>query len=209
MPRKDDPLSPHLERLHACRLCPAVYGPPVVGAVPDARVYLMGQAPGPREREAGRPFVWSAGTTLFRWFASIGVAEAEFRAGVYMGAVIRCFPGKMAKGGGDRRPSTGEIETCDRHFGEELRLLRPDLVIAVGKMAIEKFMPAAKLDVLVGRSFQVGRGGHTFSCIPLPHPSGLNRWIQTDHGKALLRQALALLASHPAWVETFPERCGG
>ncbi len=200
-----DLFSRHMERLRACRLCESVQAPPVVGAVRGARVFLMGQAPGPREREDGRPFVWTAGTTLFRWFDSIGVEETLFREKVYMGAVIRCFPGKMVRGGGDRRPSRGEIEACDRFFAAELELLKPRLVLAVGKMAIERLMPGGRLDDLVGRSFEISRAGHGFTCIPLPHPSGLNRWIQTDSGKALLRQALELAASHPAWLETFGE----
>jgi uracil-DNA glycosylase len=203
MPSDSDPFAGHVDALRACRACPAVFGPPVVGAVRGARIFLMGQAPGPREREAERPFVWTAGTTLFRWFASIGVDEMRFRERVYMGAVIRCFPGKMANGKGDRRPAADEIEACARHFDAELELLQPELVLAVGKMAIERLMPGDRLEALVGRAFEISRNGHAFSCVPLPHPSGLNRWIQTDQGKALLRRGLALIARHPAWRETF------
>jgi uracil-DNA glycosylase len=196
-------------QLRACRACAGVYGPPVLGAVAGARVFLMGQAPGPREQQEGRPFVWTAGTTLFRWFATIGVDEAAFRQGVYMGAVIRCFPGKMADGKGDRRPSPAEIAACRPHFEAEVALLGPELVLAVGKMAIEALLPGGKLDDLVGRAFPVSRGGHEFTCVPLPHPSGLNRWIQSDSGKALTRQALGLIAAHPAWRATFPEVADG
>ncbi len=200
----------HVTRLRACALCAGVQGPPVVGAVPGARVFLMGQAPGPKEQQAGAPFVWTAGTKLFRWFASIGVEEAQFRERVYIGAVIRCFPGKMANGQGDRRPAPAEIAACRPHFEAELELLRPRLVLAVGRMAIDEFLPAGKpddmkLDNIVGRAFPVARNGHEFTCVPLPHPSGLNRWIQSDSGKALIRQALALIARHPAWTATFPE----
>lgn len=205
MCKPGDPFSRHVARLRACRACAGVCGPPVVGAVAGARVFLMGQAPGPREQQQGRPFVWTAGTTLFRWFATIGVDEEAFRERVYMGAVIRCFPGKMADGRGDRRPSPAEIAACRPHFEAEVALLRPQLVLAVGKMAIEALLPGGKLDQLVGRAFPASRGGHGFTCVPLPHPSGLNRWIQSDSGKALTRQALGLIAVHPAWRETFPE----
>ena len=197
--------SRHVRKLLACRECPQVFGPPVVGAVPGARVFLMGQAPGPKEQQSGRPFVWTAGTTLFRWIASIGVDEQSFRERVYMGAVIRCFPGKMADGKGDRRPAPAEIAACRPHFEAELALLRPDLVLAVGKMAIESLLPPGKLDDLVGRAYRTTLNGHEFTCVPLPHPSGLNRWIQTDRGKALVRQALGIVADHPAWRATFPE----
>lgn len=198
----------HVRQLLACRACAEVFGPPVVGAVPAARVFLMGQAPGPKERQCGRPFVWTAGTTLFRWIASVGVEEETFRERAYMAAVIRCFPGKMANGKGDRRPSKTEIAACLLHFEAELALLQPELVLAVGKMAIEALLPGGKLDDLVGRAFPVSRNGHQFTCLPLPHPSGLNRWIQTSHGKALIRKAMEIAARHPAWRATFPE-CSG
>src|SRR3954453_8216359 len=95
----------HLAALAACRLCPNVLGSPVVGAVANARVMLVGQAPGPREMEQGRPFAFTAGRRLFSWLERIGVSEEEFRAGVHMAAVIRCFPGRDPKAGGDRVPS--------------------------------------------------------------------------------------------------------
>ncbi len=203
--RSNDDFAAHVRRLRACRECPGVQAPPVLGAVRDAALLLMGQAPGPRERDAGRPFVWTAGTTLFRWFATIGVDEARFRERVYMGAAIRCFPGKLPSGQGDRPPSRAEIAACAGHFEAELALLRPGLVLAVGKMAIERLLPPAKLDDLVGRAFPAEHAGHGFDCVPLPHPSGLNRWIQTEDGKARTQRALQRIAHHPAWRATFPE----
>lgn len=196
----------HLARLTGCTRCAGVHGPPVVGAVPGARIYLMGQAPGPRERELGRPFAWSAGKTLFRWFATVGVDEARFRTAVYMGAVIRCFPGKAPGKQGDRKPARREVAACRDHFEAEFRLLRPALVVPVGRLAIEQFLPCPRLDGVVGKSFPLTRQGHAFTCIPLPHPSGLSRWLQSEAGKRLLGQALELIRRHPAWVETFGKR---
>lgn len=196
----------HLESLRNCRRCPEVFPPPVVGAVTDAAVMLIGQAPGPKEMEVGYPFAWTAGTTLFRWFATIGVDEERFRERVYMGAVIRCFPGKLPNKQGDRKPSRGEIENCRQHYLDEMRMLRPALVILVGKMAIETFVPHKRLDEVVGRAFPLGVEGHGFSAIPLPHPSGLSRWIQKPEGKALIVEALKLIAAHPAWRASFGEK---
>ncbi len=195
----------HLERLHACRVCPGVQGPPVVGAVPGAAVYLMGQAPGVREREVGRPFTWSAGKTLFRWFASLGVDEAQFRAAVYMGAAIRCFPGRVAGKQGDRKPSGRELAACAAHFAAEFDLLRPRLVLPVGRLAIECFLAFRLLEDVVGQAFTLQRQAHRFTCIPLPHPSGLSRWLQGQPGRGLLQQALGQIAVHPAWRETFSD----
>ena len=210
----------YLERLHACRLCPTVHSHPVVGAVPGARIYLLGQAPGPKEPVLGRPFAWTAGRTLFAWFATLGVTEAQFRQRVYMGAVIRCFPGKApakpaggntlagtprAKTPGDRKPSRQEIAACSAHLAEELALLRPGLVIPVGRLAIEQLIPCPSLDAVVGRCFHVQRHGQGLDVLPLPHPSGLSRWIQSPQGKARIAQALDLLRHHAAWQETFKD----
>jgi uracil-DNA glycosylase len=196
----------YLEALRACRLCPGVQPPPVLGAVRGARIVLLGQAPGPRERESGRPFVWTAGTTLFRWLASIGAEEEAFRARVHMAAVIRCFPGKNARGQGDRAPSRGEIANCRRHWQAELLRLRPALVLPVGRLAIAEFVPHRKLDEVIGRSYPVEPCGHACTVIPLPHPSGLSAWHKTEPGKTLLAHALERIAAQPVWRETFPAR---
>jgi len=174
-----------------------------VGAVPGARILLLGQAPGPRERDEGRPFTWTAGTTLFRWLASIGAEEARFRQAVHMGAVIRCFPGKNAKGAGDRAPNRREIANCRCHWQAELRALRPALVLPVGRLAIAEFVPHRRLDEVVGRAFPVEAAGHTCTAVPLPHPSGLSAWHKTEPGRTLLARALALVAEQLVWRETF------
>src|SRR5277367_2697740 len=129
---------------------------PVVTHTPVAsKVYLIGQAPGPREGSFGRPFAWTAGKTLFRWFASIGLTEEQFRQLAYMAAVCRCFPGK-AKGGGDRVPSPFEIKQCSLWMQRELDLLEPELVIPVGRLAIEQFLPGkAPLADVIGQKFSV------------------------------------------------------
>jgi uracil-DNA glycosylase len=216
MPKPSAAWSRHLDALAACRTCPGVQPPSVIGAVPGSRIYLMGQAPGPREAAAGRPFAWTAGQTLFKWFATLGVDEATFRERVTMAAVISCFPGKLPGKQGDRKPSRQEIETCGVHRRTELRLLQPDLAIPVGRMAIEWFIPCPSLDAVVGRQFRVdfaaleGLGGSEIvrasaDLIPLPHPSGLSRWIQQPAGKRRIAQALERIAAHPAWRATFPE----
>src|SRR3954471_435821 len=97
-------------------------GPVVHGVAIQTRLLLIGQAPGPREGQFGKPFAWTAGENLFRWFESIGVDEATFRSRAYMAAVCRCFPGK-AKAGGDRVPDEREIEACSGWMKREVELL--------------------------------------------------------------------------------------
>jgi uracil-DNA glycosylase len=74
-------LSKLVEALRRCRRCPQMQFSPVSGGPVSSRVILVGQAPGTREPEAGRPFAWTAGKTLFRWFSDVaGVDEDSFRA---------------------------------------------------------------------------------------------------------------------------------
>src|SRR5204862_8352296 len=116
----------HIAEVLACKKCPGMIGPVVTHHPLITKVYLVGQAPGPREGQFGRPFAWTAGKTLFRWFETLGVDEATFREKVFIGAVCRCFPGK-AKGGGDRVPSPAEIEACSDWMQREIAMMRPEL----------------------------------------------------------------------------------
>jgi uracil-DNA glycosylase len=179
---------------------PVVSGNPVLSPV-----MLIGQAPGVREGPAGKPFAWTAGKTMFGWFGDkalgLEMPEDEFRARVYMAAVCRCFPGK-ATGGGDRVPSDDEVERCSKHLAREVAILRPRLVIPVGKLAIEQLVPEMdKLVDIVGTMQRVTFHGHTLDMIALPHPSGASTWHRTEPGKTLLIRALSLIAQHPAWQE--------
>ena len=175
-------------------------GPVVSGGAVMSPVMLIGQAPGTREGPAGKPFAWTAGKTMFGWFAQVGLPEEPFRNRVYMAAVCRCFPGKAAGGGGDRVPDAGEIERCSVHLHAELKLIKPQLVIPVGKLAIAQLYPDIdKLAEVIGQKRTGTLAGQTFDVIALPHPSGASTWHRTEPGKTLLAQALAKIAAHPAW----------
>jgi uracil-DNA glycosylase len=188
----------HLAELRACTACPRMHRPPVVGRPVAGRILLIGQAPGNKEPLLGRPFAWTAGRTLFKWLAAgPGWTEDEARDRLYFAAVCRCFPGKRPEGG-DRVPAPGEVAACSRWLVREFELLRPELVIPVGKLAITQLLPAAPLQEVIGRSFPVVYHGYAAECIPLPHPSGASPWHRMEPGKTLLGRALSLIAAHPA-----------
>ncbi|MGH8474772.1 MAG: uracil-DNA glycosylase family protein [Methylococcales bacterium] len=176
---------------------PVVSGQPVVSPV-----FLIGQAPGVREGDFGKPFAWTAGKTMFRWFSEIGLRETRFRERVYMAAVCRCFPGKH-RNGGDRVPNRDEIQRCKPWMDRELSLLKPALIIPVGKLAIAQLMPVDKLDEVIGKCFRltISESESEFECdaIPLPHPSGASTWHRREPGKTLLHRALQLIEAHRAW----------
>lgn len=194
-------LNKHVDSLLSCTLCPQMHKPVVSGRPVLSKVLLIGQAPGDKEPKMQKPFAWTAGKTLFRWFnEACGLDEEQFRSRIYMAAVCRCFPGKKPKGG-DRVPDPGEIENCSRWLKAEMRLLKPELVIPVGKLAIMQVMEYRKLDEIIGQTFDCTYDGHRFEAIPLPHPSGASPWPRMEPGKTLLQKALKRISTHPAMVE--------
>lgn len=189
-----DALDAHRAALVACRRC--TLGPDVRPVLSDARtprVMLVGQAPGRAEIADGRPFIGRAGTTLFRWLASAGIDEAAFRRDVYIAAITRCFPGPHPAGRGDRVPNPGERAACAGWLAAELRLIRPTVIIPVGRLAIDRFLGPRPLDALVGRVHAVEHEGGRSVAVPLPHPSGASSWLNDPGHRALLDRAIGLL----------------
>ncbi len=195
-------LQAHQAALSQCTRCPDMIGPVILGRPVTTKILQIGQAPGPYEGKLGQPFAWTAGKTLFKWYETIGVDQETFRSHVYLAAVCRCFPGKNPNGG-DRVPNRDEIARCGAWMRDEITLLKPQLIIPVGKLAIAQMLSAPRLDDVVGKTHRVRYFDHETDAIPLPHPSGLSTWFKTEPGKTLLGQALRLIQAHPAWHETF------
>jgi uracil-DNA glycosylase len=191
-------LDRHVARLRRCRRCHRMKSTPVSGGAIVSDVMIIGQAPGPREPTLKRPFAHTAGQTLFRWFEQFcGMSETAVRLKIYFAAVCRCFPGK-APGGADRVPAPDEIRNCSSWLSEEIEILKPRLIIPVGRLAISQFIDCEKLDTVIGKKFRARRGDHGFELIPLPHPSGASPWHKIPPGKQLLEKAMRKIARHPA-----------
>jgi uracil-DNA glycosylase len=200
MPTRSARLRKHVADLRRCELCADMKRPVIVGAPVLSSVLLVGQAPGPRGGDIGRPNAWTAGKTMLKWFCGRGLGEDAFREHVYIAAVCRCFPGKKPRGG-DRVPSPSEVANCARWLRAEAKLLRPALVIPVGKLAISQFLDFKTLVEVVGRQHRVELAGRQVDAVPLPHPSGASTWHRREPGVTLLDEALQLVARHPAWIE--------
>jgi len=188
----------HQAEVRACRHCPDMHAPPVLGEPVKSQIMLIGQAPGDKEPQLQKPFAWTAGKTLFKWFDQIGLDEDTFRQQVYIAAVCRCFPGKNPKGG-DRVPNPDEIAACRVWLDRELALNQPELLLPVGKLAINQFIKVDKLVDVIGQQHRVPLNGREVDVIPLPHPSGASTWHRKEPGISLLQQALTLIKQHPAW----------
>lgn len=181
-------------RIQNCRLCqeqgyiPAAR--PLVSGHPTDRVMVIGQAPGHRSVEKGRSFSGSGGTLLQKWLERAGFPPDYLHSHTYLSSLTHCDPGRNPKGDGDRRPSPAELALCRPYLDAELSILRPQVVLLVGGMAIETFCGKTRLDAIIGTSLD--RDGMHF--LPLPHPSGVSRWLLAPEHQALLTQALEILA---------------
>jgi uracil-DNA glycosylase len=155
-----------------------------------APFFIVGQAPGPAERQTRRPFSGRAGKELDRWMMRAGfTSPEEFRRMTYIAALMRCFPGRNKQDTGDLPPPRAGIANCAHWLDAELRLLRPKVLILVGQLAIVRFLGPAPLEERVGKRF-----GEKPVMIPLPHPSGQSRWLNTSANREKLTDALALIA---------------
>lgn len=195
-------------KLRACRLCLDsgydVFPRAIFSGSIGAKFFLIGQAPGITEKETGRPFNAGSGTRLFRWLAEAGIDEDWFRRTQYMGAITRCYPGRARSGSGDRVPTRAEQILCRPYLLEELKLVDPQVILAVGRLAIGLFYPpAVALDEIIGAQKQVdGRW-----IVPLPHPSGASRWHQIEANRTKIGQAVELIRAHAQALGYSGDKC--
>jgi uracil-DNA glycosylase len=193
--KKSVALAEHLTSLGACERCRLAAGiRPVVSRAVNPSVMLVGQAPGKVESEGGRPFSGRAGRTLFRWLDRAGLDEARARETIYIAAVTRCYPGAHPSGRGDRVPTRTEQSSCADWLDKELRIIRPRVLIPVGRLAIERFLPRRPLSELIGTRHSVQHVGGRSTVIPLPHPSGASSWIHEADNESLVDKAISLIA---------------
>jgi len=164
------------ERALACVKCPhlaasrknVVFG---VGSI-DAALMFVGEAPGTDEDEQAEPFVGKAGQLLTKIIETMGLSRAD----VYIGNILKCRPDTPAQAAGNRKPTAEEMQTCIPYLHEQIDLIRPRVLVALGGTAMEGLLNKSGITKLRGH-------WHTYRGIPL---------MPTYHPAYLLRnQALA------------------
>ena len=125
-----------MERVHQdvmgcrrCSLCSEARNPVIGEGNVDSKVVFIGEAPGRKEDELGRPFVGAAGQLLNKLLNSIGLKRED----VYIGNVVKCRPPD------NRRPTLKELEACTTHIEDQLEIIRPRVIVAMGSSAITYF----------------------------------------------------------------------
>lgn len=182
-----------LERdVSRCRACAEAGYPleslPVHAPGTGQLAYLYGQAPGPVEGKERRPWRGDAGRKLRRW---LELEDDELYAKFYCGSVTRCDPGRAVTGRGDRTPTPSEQELCAFWRDWELALLKPELIVTVGLLALKRQLGFTSLTPHIGERYE--RNGTTI--VPLPHPSGASGWHNVPANRERLEKACALVRS--------------
>jgi len=131
-----------------------------VGPIPT-RVALVGEAPGYQEDRQGEPFVGPAGELLNRLLFLAGLRRED----VCILNVVSCRPP------GNRAPLPMEAAACSDWFNQQLTLADPELVVALGATALQKFRPGAKITVCAGTPFRALYAGQLRAVFPILHPA--------------------------------------
>lgn len=188
------------QQIRCCRLCEEhgyiSKAQPLVNGRANDRIMVVGQAPGHRSIAKGRSFSGPGGTILQKWLEQAGFPPGYLHSHVYLSSLTRCDPGRNPGGSGDRRPSPSEIALCKPFLDAEFQLLQPGVILLVGTLAIETFFGKVKLEEVIGTYRELE--GKLF--LPLPHPSGVSRWLNDPGHLQLHQQALEILA---AWRVSF------
>ena len=196
-------------RLRACRKCH------LAGYLDERESVPMPGIPSRRARCRGscwwvrrpacatiqdRPFAEIAGDKLRGWFENGGIPRDGFYARIHFAAVTRCYPGRLPGARGDRVPSPQEQALCRSWLDELIGLIKPEIVLLVGSLAIRTFLgPFQSLSDVVGSA--TIRAGIRY--LPLPHPSGVSRWLNEPANIDAVNRAMNVLRG---WIEETKER---
>lgn len=189
-PGKSELLELLNSRVSSCTKCPhlarsrtqTVFG---VGN-PDAELMFIGEAPGADEDARGEPFVGRAGQLLTRIIETMGLSRSD----VYIANILKCRPDMPEGVSGNRPPTPEEMQTCISYLLEQVRIIQPRVIVALGATAVEGLLG-------VRRTMRELRGRwHSFNDTPLMityHPSYLLRNPMLSEKRKVWEDMLAVL----------------
>ncbi len=160
------------ERALACVKCPhlaasrksVVFG---VGSI-DARLMFVGEAPGADEDEQGEPFVGRAGQLLTKIILATGLSRAD----VYIANILKCRPDTPGQSAGNRPPTPEERATCIPYLQEQIDLIKPAAIVALGATAVDGLLGKTLGITKLRGNWQMYRG---IPLMPTYHPAYLLR----------------------------------
>jgi DNA polymerase len=161
------------EKVLACVKCPnlvaarrnVVFG---VGS-PEAELMFVGEAPGADEDQQGEPFVGAAGQLLTKIIQAMGLT----RNSVYIANILKCRPDTPGQTSGNRKPTPEEMQTCIPYLQEQIDLIRPKVIVALGATAVEGLLGKGSVGITRLRgNWRTYRG---IPLMPTYHPAYLLR----------------------------------
>lgn len=123
----------------------------------DAEIMFIGEGPGFHENEQGRPFVGASGKFLDQLLAQAELTRSE----VFICNVVKCRPP------GNRDPQADEITACDAHLEQQISIIKPSIIVTLGRISMSKFIPDVKISAVHGQMQKVG----DMFVIPMFHPA--------------------------------------
>jgi len=134
----------------------------------DARLMFIGEAPGADEDVQGEPFVGKAGQLLTKIIEAMGLS----RDSVYIANILKCRPDTPGETSGNRKPTPEEMQTCIPYLHEQIDLIQPKVIVALGGTAVEGLLGKTAGITRLRGNWQTYRG---IPLMPTYHPSYLLR----------------------------------
>ena len=148
------------QRVRTCTDCPLsntrTHAVPGEGPS-DAQIMFIGEGPGFHEDRQGRPFVGPAGMFLDQLLASIGLRREE----VFIANMVKCRPSE------NRDPLPAEIAACSKYLDRQLELIRPKMVVTLGRFSLAKFFPRESISKARGKARKIDG----LTIYPIMHPA--------------------------------------
>lgn len=179
-------------QIRACQRCRLAQtrGQAVPGEGPEnAPILLIGEGPGAQEDRQGRPFVGRSGALLEKLLASIGLRRGD----VFIANVVKCRPPE------NRDPLPDEIAACQPYLDRQVELLRPRLILTLGRISMARYFPGQSITRIHGQICWVDDVGYA----PMFHPAAA---LRNPQWMAAMRADFAQLA--PLVAEFYPGRSG-
>jgi len=178
------------ERALACVKCPhlassrknVVFG---VGSI-DAQLMFVGEAPGADEDEQGEPFVGNAGQLLTKIIQATGLKRED----VYIANILKCRPDTPGQSAGNRKPTPDEMATCIPYLHEQIDLIRPKVIVALGATAVEGLLGKTIGITKLRGNWQTYRGT---PLMPTYHPAYLLRNQAMSEKRKVWEDMLAVM----------------
>ena len=178
------------ERALACVKCPhlassrknVVFG---VGNI-DAQLMFVGEAPGADEDEQGEPFVGKAGQLLTKIIQATGLSRAD----VYIANILKCRPDTPGQSAGNRKPTPEEMATCIPYLHEQIDLIQPKVIVALGATAVEGLLGKTVGITKLRGNWQTYRG---MPLMPTYHPAYLLRNQAMSEKRKVWEDMLAVM----------------